>query len=77
MHPRKVLGKDIPWGTVGLHAYSDRVSTGPKQLMAGSRKFKLEYLDRSDIVSLTPYAETVTGIQTLENHSSRVMPVIL
>jgi len=76
-YPKKVLGKDIPWGAVGLYTYFDRLSTGLKQMMAGSRKFKLEYLDRSDIMSLSPYAEKVTGIPTLENYSNRVMPGIL
>ncbi|QLH74102.1 MAG: FMN-binding glutamate synthase family protein [Methanomassiliicoccales archaeon] len=77
MFPKKVLGKDIPWGAVGLYTYFDRIGIGLKQMMAGSRKFKLEYLDRSDIMSLTPYAEKVTGIPTLENYSNRVMPGIL
>ncbi len=44
-----------------------------KQLMAGSRKFSLDRIRRTDIVSLTPYAEKVTGIETLENMAERVM----
>jgi glutamate synthase domain-containing protein 2 len=72
------LGKNLPWGAVGLHTYLvDRLGVGLKQLMAGSRKFTLENLDRSDIASLTPYASQVTGIETFDQMSARVMPGIL
>ena len=72
------LGKNLPWGAVGLHTYLvDRLGVGLKQLMAGSRKFTLNNLDRSDIASLTPYASQVTGIETFDQMSARVMPSIL
>jgi len=76
--PKKKIGKDIPYGAVGLYTYMvDRLGIGLKQMMAGSRKFRLDLLDRSDIMSLTPYAQKVTGIPTLEEYSERVMPGIL
>ncbi len=71
--PGKLLGKDIPFGAVGEYTYFERVGEGLKQLMAGSRKFKLQYIERADIASLIPYAEKVTGIETLENMAERVM----
>jgi len=49
-------------GAVGVVTYFDRVSQGLKQLMCGARKFKLEYLSRSDLASLTKLCEEVTGI---------------
>lgn len=73
----KQLGKEIPWGAVGLFTYFDRVSIGLKQLMAGSRKFKLQNLARDDICALSEYASKVTGIETFDIMANRVMPGIL
>jgi hypothetical protein len=71
------LGKDIPYGAVGLYTYFDRLAIGLRQMMAGSRKFSLEVLDRGDIMSLTPYAAKVTGIPTIDEMAEKVMPGIL
>jgi glutamate synthase domain-containing protein 2 len=74
----KKLGKDIPWGAVGLNTYmEERIGEGLKQLMAGSRKFKLELLEREDIAALTEYGSRVTGIETFDQMSNRVIPGIL
>jgi hypothetical protein len=35
---------------------------GLQQLMAGSRKFALEYIDRGDLVALTKDAADISGI---------------
>lgn len=76
--PTKKLGKDIPWGAVGLNTYlEDRIGEGLKQLMAGSRKFKLELLRRDDLASLTEYASKVTGIETFDAMAERTIPRIL
>jgi len=78
MHPNHEIGGDIPWGAIGLYTYFvDRLGEGLKQLMAGSRKFKLTYLDRSDIVSLSEHARKVTGIEMMEELADRVIPPIL
>ena len=78
LYPKKDLGKDIPWGALGMYTYfHDRIGVGLKQMMAGSRKFKLECIDREDIASLSPYARQVTGIETLDEMALRVMPGIL
>ncbi|MHB1131914.1 MAG: beta/alpha barrel domain-containing protein [Chloroflexota bacterium] len=62
------IGTDIPWAAVGLYTYfTDRIGVGLKQLLAGSRKFRLDLLDRSDIVSLSERAAKVTGIPTVED----------
>jgi hypothetical protein len=52
----------IPWGAVALYTFADRLKLGLQQLMAGSRKFSLQYVDRNDLVSLTREAADVTGI---------------
>jgi hypothetical protein len=62
-HPNAKLGKDIPWGAVGIYTYfTDRIGVGLKQLMAGARKWKLDLLGREDLGSLTPIASEVTNI---------------
>lgn len=74
----KKLGKDIPWGAVGLYTYlEDRIGEGLKQLMAGSRKFTLEVLRRDDLASLSEYASKVTGIETFDSMAQRTIPGIL
>jgi glutamate synthase domain-containing protein 2 len=52
----------LPDGAVGLYGYVSRLEQGLRQLMAGSRKFALEHLDRTDICSLTTEAAAVSGI---------------
>ena len=54
--------KKIPFGAIGMYTFCDRLGLGLQQLMAGARKFALQYLDRSDLVSLTKEAAEVTGI---------------
>jgi len=70
--------KDIPPGAVGLYTYYvDRLGTGLKQLLAGSRKFKLDLLSRKDIASLSEVAAKVTGIPTLEEIENDAIESIL
>ena len=52
----------IPAGAIGLYTYYDRIAQGLRQLMAGSRKFSLEYLSRDDIAALTTEASEISGI---------------
>ncbi len=54
--------KKLPLGAVGMYTFCDRIQLGLQQLMAGARKFAINYLDRSDLVSLTKEASEVTGI---------------
>lgn len=77
-YPDLKIGKDIPWGAVGLYTYwAERISEGLKQLMAGARKFKLECIERDDVTALTEYASKVTGIETLDVRAARVMEQLL
>jgi len=54
--------KKIPTGAMGIYTFCDRLQLGLQQLMAGARKFAIQYIDRSDLVSLTKEATEVTGI---------------
>ena len=59
------FGKDfkkLPLAAVAMYTFCDRLQAGLQQLMAGTRKFALKHLDRSDLVSLTKEATEVTGI---------------
>ena len=78
LRPKAALGTDIPWGAVGLYTYwHDRIGEGLKQLMAGTRKFKLSCIERDDINCLTEYASKVTGIETIDARAARVMRSLL
>ncbi len=62
---RKELGKDydnVPPGAIGLYTYYKRLEQGLKQLMAGNRKFSLEYIRRDDIAAITREAAEISGI---------------
>jgi glutamate synthase domain-containing protein 2 len=52
----------IPPAAIGIYTYYDRLATGLRQLMAGARKFALQYLDRNDLMALTREAAEVSGI---------------
>jgi hypothetical protein len=55
--------KDIPWEAVGLYTYLvDRVGVGIMQLLAGARKWKLNLIDRKDLMALSERAAKVTGL---------------
>jgi glutamate synthase domain-containing protein 2 len=52
----------LPTGAIGVHGYFKRLNQGLRQLMAGNRKFKLEYITRDDIAALTLDAARISGI---------------
>jgi len=52
----------IPTGALGLYTYMQRLAQGLRQIMAGSRKFALEYITRDDIAALTEEAAKISGI---------------
>jgi len=53
----------LPTGALGLYTYYERLAQGLRQIMAGSRKFALEHITRSDIAALTRDASEITGIE--------------
>jgi glutamate synthase domain-containing protein 2 len=62
---KKKYGKDfkkLPPGAIGMYSYIDRLRQGMQQLMAGARKFALEYISRDDLVALTREASEISGI---------------
>ena len=70
--------KEIPWQAIGLFTYlTDRTGVGLKQLLAGTRKWKLELLDRTDLMSLSERASKVTGIPMAEEVEKEAIERIL
>ncbi len=52
----------IPPSAIAVYTYYDRLATGLRQLMAGGRKFTLNFINRNDLVALTQEAANVSGI---------------
>ena len=72
------VGKEIPWSAVGVYTYlSERLGLGLKQLLAGTRKFKLHLIDRGDIAALSRLASEVTGIPMMHEIEAELFEEIL
>ena len=72
------IGTEIPWSAVGVYTYlSERLGLGLKQLLAGTRKFKLDLIDRSDIATLSKLASEVTGIPMMHEVEQDMLEGIL
>lgn len=69
--------KRIPAGAIGMYSYVDRLKQGLQQLMAGARKFSLQYVDRDDLVSLTREASEVSGIPYVMDSDTDLVKSIL
>ncbi|MHC4800094.1 MAG: glutamate synthase-related protein, partial [Planctomycetota bacterium] len=67
----------LPAGALGLYTYYERLAQGLRQLMAGSRKFALEYIQRDDIAALTREAADVSGIQYITDADQAEVEKIL
>ena len=78
---RKELGDDafekLPTGAIGLYTYYERLAQGLRQLMAGARKFGLEYMTRDDLASLTHEASDISGIQYIMDVDKQEVEKIL
>jgi glutamate synthase domain-containing protein 2 len=53
---------ELPVGAIGVYTYFKRLSQGLRQMMAGERKFTLDYITRDDIASITKEAADISGI---------------
>jgi len=72
------LGAEIPWSAVGVYTYlSERLGLGLKQLLAGTRKFKLDLIDRNDLAALSKLASEVTGIPMMHEVEQDLLEGIL
>jgi len=63
---------------VGLYTYLyERIRVGLMQLLAGNRKWKLDLINRNDLVALTERAAKVTGIPLVEEAETDAIERIL
>jgi hypothetical protein len=53
---------DLPLGAIGLYSATDKIRVGLQQIMAGSRNWEVQYINRKDIFSLTEECAKVTSI---------------
>ena len=53
----------IPLGAVAMYTFVDKLRTGLTQFMAGARSFRLDTLNRADVIALTEDAAKVSGIK--------------
>ena len=78
---RHELGDDafdkLPPGALGLFTYYERLAQGLRQLMAGSRRFALEYMTRDDLAALTPEAAVISGITPIMEVDKKEAEAIL
>lgn len=78
---RDKYGKDfekIPPGALAVYTYlSSRVGTGLRQLLAGTRKWDLEFAGRDDLAALTERAARVTDIPLMDEVESDAYERIL
>jgi hypothetical protein len=68
---------DIPTGGMGVYGYWERLSQGLRQMMAGNRKFALEYITRDDIAALTPEAARISSIPLVTDMDKEEVEKIL
>lgn len=54
--------KNIPFGAVAMCGYTDKLIGGLQQFMAGARKFSLNEISRSDLITANRETEEITGI---------------
>jgi glutamate synthase domain-containing protein 2 len=74
------FGKDfskLPAGSIGMYSYIDRLKQGLQQLMAGARKFAVQYIDRNDLMTLTREAADVSGISHVMDADAEEVDKIL
>lgn len=69
--------KDMPLGAVGLYTFAQKIGVGLKQLMAGSRNFRINTISRNDLFSLTRECTDVTGIPYIMDAGSDEAMAIL
>lgn len=67
----------LPPGAIGLYTYYERLAQGIRQLMAGARKFSLNYMSRNSLASLTKEASDVSGITYIMDYQKEEAEKIL
>lgn len=69
--------KNIPFGAIALVGYADKLAGGLQQFMAGARKFNLNELDRSDLISANRETEEISKIPFMTDALDKEAKAIL
>jgi hypothetical protein len=77
----KKVGKDemkhIPYGAIAFYTLADKLACGLQQLMAGARKFSLDKITRSDLMSGNRETAAETGIPHVADYNDESAKKIL
>ena len=69
--------KDLPLGALGIYSYVQKIKVGLQQIMAGSRRFRLDTIRRNDVVALTEEAAKVSGLHyVMDAYRDEAMDII-
>jgi glutamate synthase domain-containing protein 2 len=67
----------MPLGALGLFSASEKIRVGLQQLMAGARRWNVEYIKRNDLVSLTEECARVTRIPfVMDSYRDEALKII-
>ena len=53
---------NVPYGAVAMYGYTDKLSCGLQQFMAGARKFSIDRITRDDLIASNRETAEVTRI---------------
>jgi glutamate synthase domain-containing protein 2 len=68
---------NFPLGAVGIYSVAEKIRVGLQQLMAGARKWTVDFMSRRDLAALTEEAARVTGIPyIMEAYRDEAMEII-
>ncbi|MCB2193508.1 MAG: FMN-binding glutamate synthase family protein, partial [Deltaproteobacteria bacterium] len=62
---KEIFGSEVenfPLGAVGIYTACQKLKVGLQQLMAGSRKWRVDLMERRDLAALSEEAARVTGL---------------
>ncbi len=67
----------FPLGAIGIYNVVDKIKVGLQQIMAGSRNWKVKYISRDDIFSLTEECAKITGTKyVLDAYREEALEII-
>jgi glutamate synthase domain-containing protein 2 len=67
---RAKYGKELdqmPLGAIGVYSFAQKLRIGLQQLMAGSRRFRVDQICRNDLAALTEEAAKISGLPYVMN----------
>ncbi len=77
---KTIYGEEVdsfPLGALGIYNVVQKIKVGLQQLMAGARKWKVDLINRRDLVSLTEECAKITGIPyVMEAYREEALAII-